>query len=694
MAKGIVMPAEQSASADGPLITYTLFPNVWPKERTERADVPWKELVQRVYNAPTYLTKSACPLISLAEYGDSLSDKGYIRHADNVRRIYGVEIDYDGEEVAPEEGARRLQTANLTAIVYTSPSHTAGAPRWRALLPLEEPSAPQQRSLYVARVNRALGGIATRESFTLSQSFYIGRVRGAQYVVIESDGRCIDQAADLEPLYYTGHSDGASPRDERSDDALRAAFEQGHDRYQAMLKLSARWAARGMATDDIKAALGALLGDGPGAKNADGIDLHTRIAPMAESAVAKFGGKPSRHYEPETIEALVPPDVELPPIEAYIDDEPVDATLELAHEYGPPTKSTAIDWDEIEGHEPPPRIWRVDHWLGAGPMLLAGAGGIGKSLLAQTMATALALGRNFIDRVSEPQTVLMWLCEDDRDEIWRRQVAICRFFGVPLSALKGRLIIEPRIGKANTLMGLLHGQPTWTSLREELVEQVNDYRATILMLDNIGQTYGGIENDRHQVTTFVNGLSALTPWPLSTMLLAHPAKAAGSEYSGSTAWENAVRMRWFLGTTLPDQPEAATAEDGVRFLAKRKANYSVHDWRRLTYQDGALVPDAPPAAPGSYAAAAHRERALAVVLSGLARLTEIGIPTTHAANSPAYLPRKLVEMKLAEDYSRNDLARAMNDLLADGRIEIGVVGKYDKGGKRTGLLLAGTGLPK
>jgi hypothetical protein len=393
---------------------------------------------------------------------------------------------------------------------------------------------------------------------------------------------------------------------------------------------------------------------------------------------AKIGGwTPSLNPAVETI----PPDIDLPPIEdreqefRELEAQRADVSAYVAEaNFGPPDKSSAIDWTALAEREPPARLWRVNHWLGAGPTLLAGSGGIGKSLLAQTMATALALGRWYIDEIAEPQTVLMWSCEDDHDELWRRQVAICRFFEVPISALAGKLIIEPRLGKANALFGLAFGQPTWTSLREDLVQQVNDYRATVLFLDNIGQVYGGNENDRHHVTTFVNGISGITKWPLSTVLLGHPAKTVGSEFSGSTAWENAVRMRWFLGTTLPDQPEAATAEDGVRYLAKRKSNYSVHDWRRLTYRDGALAADPPADGPNSYAAQSRADGAQRRVLFTLRKLAERSIRTTSAQNSPDFLPRKIVELKLAEDYTQRELRDAMNTLLMDGRIVNGKVG--------------------
>src|SRR5688572_14144632 len=165
------------------LITYTLFPDVTPATKTERADIPWEQLVENIKTAPTYINKGACPLISLAEYGELRTDKDCLRHANNVQRVFGVELDYDGEQMPIEEAAAILQRANICSVLYTSPSHTPQAPRWRALLPLSEPALPDKRREYVARANRLLGGIASRESFTLSQSFYIGRVRGAEYVV-------------------------------------------------------------------------------------------------------------------------------------------------------------------------------------------------------------------------------------------------------------------------------------------------------------------------------------------------------------------------------------------------------------------------------------------------------------------------------------------------------------------------------
>lgn len=354
------------------------------------------------------------------------------------------------------------------------------------------------------------------------------------------------------------------------------------------------------------------------------------------------------------------------------------------------TSRQSLRWDELESKTPPIRPWRIAHWMSDGPTLLAGAGGIGKTLLAQTIATALALGRYFLDEVAAPAKVLFWACEDDHDELWRRQIAICKLFDIRLADLCGKLVIEPRLGRENTLFGLAFGQPVWTGLREELRDQINDYQTDAFILDNIGQTFGGNENDRHHVTNYVNGLAGLTNRHISTLILGHPAKANGSEFSGSTAWENAVRMRWFLGHSLPDQKDDdAPPEPDVRYLAKRKSNYSTHDYRKLTYRDGVFVPEnAFQSITDRYTAQDRAQAARRCVLDALIRLAEAGIRSTDGATSPDYLPRKMRDTHLAADFSPKDLKEAMHALQLEGQIVEGPLGHYKNRTPRFGLKVA------
>lgn len=670
------MVAEAAIGCD-PIITYTLFPDVTPRDKTERADVPWSELVGRIVKAATYIRKSDCPLISLAEYGDLASDAHCIRHAANVRRIFGVEVDYDGEEMPPDEAAALLANAHLEAVIYTSPSHTPERPRWRVLLPLSEPAMPGERATFVGRVNSVLKGGASRESFTLSQSFYIGRVRGAPYVVIPIHGRPVDLAAELEPLFFTGDgSTGKTKVSTVTDAELRERFRSGDGRYEAMLSLSARWAARGMSATDIAAALTALLEEGNTTKNADGVDLLTRVEPMASSAVAKFGETRRREWAPEW---------EPVPVAAYVDE--AGPEVGAADPDEKPLRAP-LDWRSLETRDPPVREWAVEGWLGRGHVtLLAGPAGSGKTAIAQSIASCVALGRSVIDTVPSAMNALLWAGEDEADELWRRQISIARWLEEPLAAFADKLILQPYPDRDMTLAALVDGRLVKTAMLTELREQIGDYKAGLVFVDSVARCFGGNENDRHQVTQFVSFLTwALEPTRAALCLLGHPAKALDSEYSGSTAWEASVRAQLFFGYRAPGEKadDEAPVDENRRVLAKRKTNYSGRDLREVRFADGCMQPANAPEA-SEFRSARSTQFLADEAIRVFRRLKAMGIDTS-AQPSVAYLPRvaakqQLLEHGLTERDLRNGLAEAMKA----GRLRMGVVGKYANRNPRMGL---------
>jgi len=344
-----------------------------------------------------------------------------------------------------------------------------------------------------------------------------------------------------------------------------------------------------------------------------------------------------------------------------------------------------IDWAECTG-EPPPRTWWIQDWLTPAPTLCAGAGGIGKSLLLQAIATSLSTGCEYIEAATKPLRVLVWFCEDDKDEIWRRQAAMNAHFRLEMADLD-RLHIVPRLGLDNTLLDLVYSKPTFTPLQLELREQVNDLRADVLVLDNIAQTYGGNFGDNHQVTLFVNGIHGLvTDRPFAPVFLGHVAKGAGSEFSGPMAWENACRMRWYLGAQLPDQKpdDDEPGDPETVYLAKRKANYAAKDYRRLRYCKGLLVPEN--AASDRLDTHYSNDLAERIALKGFRKLKEAGIHTTDGKTSPDYLPKQIVAKGFAEGHRKGELAAAVNRLIGAGKLKRGVIGKYANRAERFGLI--------
>lgn len=356
-----------------------------------------------------------------------------------------------------------------------------------------------------------------------------------------------------------------------------------------------------------------------------------------------------------------------------------------------------LDLRALRSSAAPARHWFLPQWLGPDPTLMASLGGVGKTMVMQTLGTCGALARSFITAIEQPFSSLLWACEDTAEELWRRQERISEHLGVDLDAPADRLHLESRRGVDSMLIVPLRGVMTRTPVYEQLRQQVNDLRIDVLQLDNVAHLFGGDENDRGHVTTFINSLAGLvTGRPFGIVLAAHVSRKDRSEFAGSAAWENAVRMRWFLGRKLPDDKatdDEDPGSDNVRYLAKRKSNYSARDYVRFTMRpDGTLEPDeATAGAVGGHVGRLVRQidegRAEAVCLAGFRKLKEMGIDPTDGKTSPNNLPLQLVEKGLAEGFQKHELRAAMNRLMTRGTFAHGAIGRYQGRAQRFGLIL-------
>lgn len=352
-----------------------------------------------------------------------------------------------------------------------------------------------------------------------------------------------------------------------------------------------------------------------------------------------------------------------------------------------------IDWSAPKFESaPPPRSWWIQDWLSPHSTLIAGVGGAGKTTLIQTIVTALGTDRRFLANSITGLRVLMWCCEDNELDVWYRQHAINRHLGIAMKDLAGRVHLVSRAGADNALFAMAYGKPSLTSTYHELKEQIEDLSIDVLVLDNIAQVFGALESDRHHVTTFVNHLIALRyDCDFAPILLGHTAKSPGSEFSGSSAWENAVRMRWYVGPTLPDQePDKDDPIDpSVIYLARRKANFTGKDWRRFRFTNDIFVPDEPATEGARFDQAYRNEAADGIVLAALRNLLEIKIDVAVGATSPNYLPKQIAKFKLTGGHNLKELTEAMRRLLTAGRIQNCQVGTYGNGSTpKMGLRIA------
>jgi hypothetical protein len=290
-------------------IVVTLFANAAAASKREERIAP-AELADRI-RATTAPEKSALPWLKLATFGDKKTPLrphpdgsgrmtgGSLRHDPNVLGITGTEADYDAEVMQFDEAAERLEKAGLAAILYTSPSHTEDAPRWRILAPLSQPMQPQHRAHMLGRLNGLFGGIFARESFTLSQSYFFGSVRrNPSHRVELVDGEPIDLHDELDESWIGPPGSGAGgtpsdagPGEAREDAELVRRIVTGEGLHVEMTALAGRYLARGMTPAAARDVLRGLMLSYPDtARDERWRDRFASIPALIASAGQKYRG--------------------------------------------------------------------------------------------------------------------------------------------------------------------------------------------------------------------------------------------------------------------------------------------------------------------------------------------------------------------------------------------------------------------
>lgn len=202
--------------------------------------------------------------------------------------------------------------------------------------------------------------------------------------------------------------------------------------------------------------------------------------------------------------------------------------------------------------------------------LLSGAGGASKSTFGQQFATCAASGRKMLGLDVRAMPALYVTAEDDADRLHFMQRHISDAVGVKLESLAGRLHLASLRGRIGNELATfdMAGRIQSTSSFASLGETIGTTKAELIVLDNSAHLFAGNENDRGQVTQFVNLLYSLILRTGCTIVLAGHGNKAGDSFSGSTAWLNAVRSQIVIA-----RPEGS-ADPDERILTVGKANYA------------------------------------------------------------------------------------------------------------------------
>lgn len=293
-------------------VAFTIFSSYAAASKQELNET-LRELSDRIRSA-TAPAKEELPWIKLARFGQQRTEKNSLRHDANVLEITGVEADYDGESISFDQALDTLGFAGLTAILYTSPSHTESKPRWRVLCPTSRPLPPPQRGKMLGRLNGLFQGQFSGESWTLSQSYYLGSVnRNPAHQVELLDGFAIDQLDELDagaigkPQTKPGPNGSTAPGGRLDEAAALAEIISGTSYHSACVRLLGKWALEGVPLIESKARLQTAFEQVPEAERDERwrrrfadidrcvLDIFVKEAKKADSADGETKeGKPKR----------------------------------------------------------------------------------------------------------------------------------------------------------------------------------------------------------------------------------------------------------------------------------------------------------------------------------------------------------------------------------------------------------------
>lgn len=340
------------------------------------------------------------------------------------------------------------------------------------------------------------------------------------------------------------------------------------------------------------------------------------------------------------------------------------------------------------GKPAPVREWLVDGYIPLREVTsIYSKGGLGKSLLGQQLGTCSAIGADWLGLKTRPGRTLIVSCEDSVAELHRRQEDLNSHYSVGHGSIGKTLGFLSRVGAlSNSLMefdpktGRGSLTPFWELVRDLVKREGSD----LLVLDTVADVYPGNENDRHQVNLFVKAClgKLIQETGVTILMLAHPSKSGlsdGSLYSGSTAWEGAVRSRLYMREH--DQ------HGDLRVFSKGKSNYSglgeetFLEWRKgvlvvhsRTSSSGSASPVGSGASVNPFTGNYQIDDDMdALVLAGVQQATGSGHHLRTSSRSPYFLPVWLLRnvplpAHLASYADVNNVSDAMFRLLRNGTL--------------------------
>jgi len=352
-------------------------------------------------------------------------------------------------------------------------------------------------------------------------------------------------------------------------------------------------------------------------------------------------------------------------------------------------KRDPIAWVDMDG-DIRPREWRVAEHIPANNVaLISGEGAVGKSILAQQLGATTAhnalagIDRDWLGLLPKGGKVELISCEEDADELKRRQEQAAKFLGTTRADLAQAMRVASWVDYDSTqLMELDRKSDNVrpTELYHRLVQETIAYKPGLIILDTAADLFGGSEINRNHTRTFISYMRRLAiaaDNSAAVILLTHPSLEgirSGTGLSGSTAWHNSVRARCVF-KKFEEEDEDTIEDPDLRVLEWRKNNYGpAQSTITVRYQNGVYVVE------GSGGSGSLKQQLIernqdALFLKMMRDRIAQGRPVSDRRGSN-YAPAEFAkepEARAAKVGSKA-FAAAMNRLFASGRIEMRVEG--------------------
>jgi RecA-family ATPase len=309
--------------------------------------------------------------------------------------------------------------------------------------------------------------------------------------------------------------------------------------------------------------------------------------------------------------------------------------------------------------------------------ILSSDGAGGKTTLGLQLAVSVAcdLG-DWIGTTTSTGPVIFYSGEEPEKEMRRRLDRVARKRGINPDEIEHLHFHFAEPDEALLGISTPSGKIVPTATFHALAKSVTDTKPSLLIVDTIAAVYGGSQNDRFQVRTFINRFRRLArDTGCAVVLLDHPSLSGMSSdtgRSGTVDWRNAVRSFLYMRTIAGDD---GVEERTFRELEVVKTNYGPAGEKvRLRWEDGSFVVKGSLSTPQQAAAVAKIDD---VFLKLLDKLTAQG---RHVRPNPgrSFAPNEFAKEREAEGVTAKAFETSMRRLLDHKKIALKTEGSPSK----------------